>query len=52
MPKSNKTQVNIRLTPPAKKAAYKLAKEQKRTVSATIEVLILAAAEQREGVKE
>jgi len=43
MPKVNKIQVNIRLTPAAKKAAYKLARDQSRTLSATIEVLIMKA---------
>jgi hypothetical protein len=43
MPKVNKTQVNIRLTPAAKKAAAKLARDQHRTLSATIEVLIMQA---------
>ena len=43
MTKVNKVQMNIRITPAAKKALHKLAMEQRRTVSATIEILILQA---------
>ena len=41
--KVNKGQMNIRLSLDSAKALHKLAMEQRRTVSATIEILILQA---------
>jgi hypothetical protein len=39
--KINKKQVNVRLSPAARKAVYKLAREQGRTISGQIEFMVM-----------